>query len=124
MSTDQTGGAVARGDALCPDCGAAPGTLHEEGCDIERCPECGGQRLSCACEITAPRLPWTGLWPGVAECREFGWYAKLLPGRGWVPCGKGDRQAHEDLNRLHAQAIWSRERGRFVLPDGVVESRA
>lgn len=31
----------------CGDCNAAPGQPHHAGCDIERCPECGGQMLGC-----------------------------------------------------------------------------
>ena len=33
----------------CPDCAAIMGELHVPGCEIERCPMCGGQVLGCDC---------------------------------------------------------------------------
>lgn len=37
----------------CHDCNIAPGGKHHPGCDMERCPKCGGQLISCGCEIVA-----------------------------------------------------------------------
>lgn len=33
----------------CNDCDAAPGDHHVAGCDVERCPRCGFQQISCDC---------------------------------------------------------------------------
>jgi hypothetical protein len=88
----------------CPDCGVAPGHLHAQDCDVEQCPNCGYQLISCSCEDEPPsddRLPWTGTWPGVEECREFGLF---------------EDDGTEDLNRLRTEAVWNRVNKRFVVP--------
>ena len=71
----------------CPDCGAKPGELHKlYACDVERCPLCGYQAIGCGCDWNddTKRLPWTGEWPGFDQCREWGWYAVMVEGQGWV----------------------------------------
>jgi hypothetical protein len=35
--------------ATCHDCGTKEGQLHVLGCDMERCPFCGNQLISCRC---------------------------------------------------------------------------
>ena len=101
----------------CPDCNVEAGSAHAAGCDVERCRCCGGQAISCDCPAEAvaalPRLPWTGLWPGEAECIEFGWFASWDSVRGWLKCLPTDPGAGPDLNRLYAEAVWNPTLGRF-----------
>lgn len=33
----------------CHDCGIERGGVHHPGCDMERCPRCGGQLIGCGC---------------------------------------------------------------------------
>jgi len=33
----------------CHDCGVVPGGKHHSGCDMERCPICGRQLITCGC---------------------------------------------------------------------------
>ncbi len=33
----------------CHDCNTPLGQLHHLGCDMERCPKCGGQLIACGC---------------------------------------------------------------------------
>lgn len=37
------------GGSKCHDCEVKVGQLHVPGCDVERCPRCSGQLISCEC---------------------------------------------------------------------------
>ena len=98
----------------CPDCGVPVGALHSRGCDIETCPCCGGQMISCPCapvmrQQRQYRIPWLGEPEAVTACRQFGWYARFVPNEGWVRCEKDHPEAIADLNRLHSEARWNPE---------------
>ena len=42
----------------CHDCDVLPGEVHHEGCDVERCPFTGKQRITCDCTRCAGKLGW------------------------------------------------------------------
>lgn len=100
----------------CPDCGVSPGANHTPGCDVERCPNCGHQAISCDCEAhecaSLKPIPWSGEWPGVAECREFGWYSRMTK-HGWFRTNSSHPEATEDLSRLATDAVWNRDKQVF-----------
>lgn len=131
----------------CNNCGAKPGEHHRAVCDVERCPRCGGQAISCDCiyevcgldvseleekhpeiynkgpteqmyavwdrEWKHRRLPWSGIWPGKLECREYGFWCVGPP---WVPVPAETPGATENLSRLYTECVWNVEKQRFVLP--------
>ena len=38
-------------ESPCHDCGALKGQFHLLGCDVERCPRCKDQLISCGCKL-------------------------------------------------------------------------
>lgn len=113
----------------CGACGAAPGQMHRPGCDVERCPLCGWQAIACWCDDGGAaadakvasgelaRLPWTGEYPGKAECRELGLWCRTVgsgPACRTEKCAPGDPGAKEDLNELIYAAEWSPEQRKWV----------
>jgi hypothetical protein len=51
-----------------------------------------------------PYGPMVELFPmsedEIARAKELGWYAKLVKGKGWIPCGKTEKGAIPDINRV------------------------
>jgi len=114
----------------CHDCGVEVGQLHQLGCDVETCLQCGGQLITCGHlrprkRRTARRGPstWNGLPTGTAECIQWGWYARPTPD-GWVACDKDEPDAQPHLNRLYEDAGWDRRTKTWVrLTDEQKENR-
>jgi hypothetical protein len=42
----------------CHDCGVINGEFHVPSCDVEECPRCHGQVLSCDCPYDASERSW------------------------------------------------------------------
>jgi hypothetical protein len=41
----------------CHDCGVFPGGVHHFGCDVERCPRCHRQLITCGCPDEDSPIP-------------------------------------------------------------------
>src|SRR5262245_18280013 len=103
----------------CQGCGAAVGGQHDRICNVTRCRATGQQWMLCAVtdESTTVHQPdvWTGRWPGEEDCERLGFLARYTPGEGWIPCTAGEADAQPDFTRLHAEASWDAQRGRWVV---------
>ena len=70
--------------------------------EAQGCPHCGGQALGCVgFDPNDPgREPWTGKWPGEADCERLGYVVN-------------DNRDFPDLDRLFRECDWNRERQRW-----------
>jgi len=72
----------------CGDCGVREGQLHRPNCDMEVCPFCGGQLLSCDCCYALLGIDCSpGTWAykhGLTQEQEDQWFA-MLEVRGRIP---------------------------------------
>jgi len=72
----------------CGDCGTKEGQLHILGCDMEGCPFCGNQLISCQCVYKKLGIDISpGSWAyshGLTEAQQNDW-EKLLSDKGRIP---------------------------------------
>jgi len=75
-------------NVTCGDCGVNEGDLHQPGCDMELCPFCGDQLLSCQCKYKKLGIDVSpGSWAyshGLTDAQQKDW-EKLLSDKGRVP---------------------------------------
>ena len=111
-----------KGNLKCGDCGVKPGKPHKPGCDVERCPKCGGQLISCDCFRITGKMNEDGeeyfdivefskyepeIWTGIMYekeklyCEKHNLYCYWGPDfgeKGWVRCDINHPGAIHDLN--------------------------
>lgn len=77
-----------RKPARCHDCHCAEGQFHDPGCDMERCPFCGGQLITCDCAYELMGIDNSfGTWAykhGLTNEQSARW-DQMLTARGRVP---------------------------------------
>ena len=111
------------GNGICHDCGAKPGEFHDLGCDVERCPFCGGQLISCGCRYRKLGFdydwnkPMSGLPEkiyddGLTPALEQRW-EEILNERGRLPW-TGEWPGEEKARRLGFFCKWRPGEGGWV----------
>ena len=73
---------------ICHDCGVVEGELHQRGCDMEKCPFCTNQLISCVCSYDQLKIDVSpGTWAyenGLTEEQENNW-ENILKEKGRIP---------------------------------------
>ena len=69
-------------------CGVHEGQIHDLGCDMENCPFCGGQLITCDCcyeQLSLNPQPGTRLYKkGLSRLQGMRWL-KILEKKGRIP---------------------------------------
>jgi len=102
----------------CHDCGCGHDEIHELGCDMERCPYCLGQLISCDCAyellglVDHDEYPDTGglppkIYRGGLSSEQGEKWLQLINVRGRIPYQSPGQPGIADN-------VWSE----FVHPDG------
>lgn len=105
----------------CHDCGAKEGELHERGCDMEGCPFCGRQLLSCCCCYEKLGIDVSeGTWAyshGLTDVQSEQWL-EMLEDKGRIPyilipnfCGLCGQQWPEEFD------VPDEEWRKYVIPE-------
>lgn len=79
----------------CHDCGVEEGEIHKYGCDMERCPFCGGQLITCSCKYKKLGFSYSSNHPtcglpkkvyekGLSE-EETKTFIEILESKGRIP---------------------------------------
>jgi hypothetical protein len=95
----------------CHDCGVKEGGIHKEGCDMELCPKCGGQLISCGCYENYKdlpfRIPYILIPVKCALCGEQWCESFKVPDEEWnkyvIPPLQGEtlcRECYEELKKM------------------------
>lgn len=125
----------------CPDCYIDPGELHELGCDVETCPRCGLQQISCDCiyevngvdpSMLSREVYSNGPLPYMWKQWDVEWKNRRIPWagqthmsiaakrfgwyvvwteNGWCPCSIDTPGAVGDVTRVLIYGHWDRSKG-------------
>lgn len=100
-------------DCIYEVCGMDPRTLEEKHPEIFADGPTDEMQERWDREWDARRVPWTGEYPGAAECREYGLWCVGPP---WKSVPADAPGATEDLNRLLSTCRWDQQEQKFKRP--------